>query len=115
MELSALKFDEKGLIPAIVQDYYTGQVLTLAYMNRETVRLTMEEGRTVFWSRSRREIWRKGETSGNVQKVVRMTADCDGDALVVQVIKAGPACHTGAESCFFQPLYENAALTKEEE
>ena len=76
-----LKFDEKGLIPAIVQDYYTKEVLTLAYMNAETLALTIAEGRTVFWSRSRQEIWRKGETSGNVQKVVSITADCDGDAL----------------------------------
>ena len=100
-----LKFDEKGLIPAIVQDYYTKEVLTLAYMNAETLALTIAEGRTVFWSRSRQEIWRKGETSGNVQKVVSITADCDGDALVVEVIKNGPACHTGAESCFFHEVY----------
>ena len=100
-----LKYDEKGLIPAIVQDYYTKEVLTLAYMNAETLALTIAEGRTVFWSRSRQEIWRKGETSGNVQKVVSITADCDGDALVVEVIKNGPACHTGAESCFFNEVY----------
>ena len=100
-----LKFDEKGLIPAIVQDYYTKEVLTLAYMNAETLALTIAEGRTVFWSRSRQEIWRKGETSGNVQKVVSITADCDGDALVVEVVKNGPACHTGAESCFFNEVY----------
>ena len=100
-----LKFDEKGLIPAIVQDHYTKEVLTLAYMNAETLALTIAEGRTVFWSRSRQEIWRKGETSGNVQKVVSITADCDGDALVVEVIKNGPACHTGNESCFFNEVY----------
>ena len=100
-----LKFDEKGLIPAIVQDHYTKEVLTLAYMNAETLALTIAEGRTVFWSRSRQEIWRKGETSGNVQKVVSITADCDGDALVVEVVKNGPACHTGAESCFFNEVY----------
>ena len=100
-----LKFDEKGLIPAIVQDHYTKQVLTLAYMNRESLAITIDEQRTCFWSRSRQELWRKGETSGNVQRVVSMTADCDGDALVVEVVKDGPACHTGAESCFFQPLY----------
>ena len=100
-----LKFDEKGLIPAIVQDHFTKEVLTLAYMNAETLALTVAEGRTVFWSRSRQEIWRKGETSGNVQKVVSITADCDGDALVVEVIKNGPACHTGAESCFFNEVY----------
>jgi len=100
-----LKYDEKGLIPAIVQDHYTKEVLTLAYMNAETLALTIAEGRTVFWSRSRQEIWRKGETSGNVQKVVSITADCDGDALVVEVVKTGPACHTGAESCFFNEVY----------
>ena len=100
-----LKYDEKGLIPAIVQDHYTKEVLTLAYMNAETLALTIAEGRTVFWSRSRQEIWRKGETSGNVQKVVSITADCDGDALVVEVVKNGPACQTGAESCFFNEVY----------
>ena len=100
-----LKFDANGLIPAIVQDHYTKEVLTLAYMNAETLALTIAEGRTVFWSRSRQEIWRKGETSGNVQRVVSITADCDKDALVVDVIKSGPACHTGAESCFFNPVY----------
>ena len=100
-----LRFDEKGLIPAIVQDHYTKEVLTLAYMNAETLALTIAEKRTVFWSRSRQEIWRKGETSGNVQKVVSITADCDGDALVVEVVKNGPACHTGAESCFFNEVY----------
>ena len=100
-----LKYDKKGLIPAIVQDHYTKEVLTLAYMNAETLALTIAEGRTVFWSRSRQEIWRKGETSGNVQKVVSITADCDGDALVVEVVKNGPACHTGAESCFFNEVY----------
>ena len=100
-----VKYDEKGLIPAIVQDHYTKEVLTLAYMNAETLALTIAEGRTVFWSRSRQEIWRKGETSGNVQKVVSITADCDGDALVVEVVKTGPACHTGAESCFFNEVY----------
>ncbi len=106
----ALKFDKDGLIPAIVQDHYTREVLTLAYMNAETLALTIAEGRTVFWSRSRQEIWRKGETSGNVQRVVSVTADCDRDALVVDVIKAGPACHTGAESCFFEPVYVSEEL-----
>ena len=110
MENLKLKFDEKGLIPAIVQDHYTKQVLTLAYMNAETLALTIAEGRTVFWSRSRQEIWRKGETSGNVQRVVNITADCDADALVVEVVKDGPACHTGAESCFFQPVYVSEEL-----
>ena len=110
MENLKLKFDEKGLIPAIVQDHYTKQVLTLAYMNAETLALTIAEGRTVFWSRSRQEIWRKGATSGNVQRVVSITADCDADALVVEVVKDGPACHTGAESCFFQPVYVSEEL-----
>ena len=105
-----LKFDEKGLIPAIVQDHYTKQVLTLAYMNAETLALTIAEGRTVFWSRSRQEIWRKGETSGNVQREVSITADCDADALVVEVVKDGPACHTGAESCFFNEVYVSPEL-----
>ena len=101
-----LKFDEKGLIPAIVQDYYSKQVLTVAYMNRESLDITMKEGYTCFWSRIRQELWRKGETSGNRQKVVSITADCDQDALVVEVIKDGPACHTGAESCFFNEVYQ---------
>ena len=100
-----LKFDEKGLIPAIVQDHYTKEVLTLAYMNKESLAITIDERRTCFWSRSRQELWRKGDTSGNVQHVVSITADCDGDALVVEVVKDGPACHTGAESCFHEPLY----------
>jgi len=100
-----LKFDEKGLIPAIVQDHYTKEVLTLAYMNAESLAITIDERRTCFWSRSRQELWRKGETSGNVQHVVSITADCDCDALVVEVVKTGPACHTGAESCFFNQLY----------
>lgn len=102
--LSQVKFDVKGLIPAIVQDLYTNEVLTLAYMNEESLRITLEEERTCFWSRSRQKLWRKGEESGNVQHVVSVTADCDFDALVVRVIKEGPACHTGAESCFFNGL-----------
>ncbi len=104
MNLEELKFDEKGLIPAVVQDARTHRVLTLAYMNRESLAITLREGRTCFYSRSRRTLWRKGETSGNVQRVVRVTADCDGDALLVEVEPAGPACHTGEESCFFRPL-----------
>lgn len=103
--IEELKFDEKGLIPAIVVDATTKDVLTLAYMNRESLAITLQERRTCFWSRSRQALWRKGETSGNVQHVVSVVADCDKDALVVKVDKAGPACHTGADSCFFQPLY----------
>ena len=103
MNLEELKFDENGLIPAVVQDARTHRVLTLAYMNRESLAVTLREGRTCFYSRSRRTLWRKGETSGNVQRVVRVTADCDGDALLVEVEPAGPACHTGEESCFFRP------------
>ena len=100
-----LKFDEKGLIPAIVVDDTTDQVLTLAYMNRESLDISLEKGLTCFWSRSRGELWLKGETSGNYQHIVSVTADCDGDALVVRVKKDGPACHTGAESCFHNPVY----------
>lgn len=105
IDVSTLKFDDRGLIPAIVVDTETKQVLTLAYMNAESLRISMEEGRTCFWSRSRQKLWRKGETSGNVQRIVSITADCDRDALVVEVRKDGPACHTGAESCFFEPVY----------
>ena len=103
--MDVLKYDEKGLIPAVVQDFYTKEVLTLAYMNKESLDITIKEGRTCFYSRSRRELWRKGETSGNYQEVVTITSDCDGDALVVQVIKAGPACHTGSESCFYNRIF----------
>ena len=105
--LAAVKFDDRGLVPAIVQDFFSKKVLTLAYMNRESLDITLKEGRTCFWSRSRRELWRKGETSGNFQTVVNITADCDSDALVVQVIKDGPACHTGADSCFFNEVYQS--------
>lgn len=105
MDIDKIKFDEKGLIPAIVQDYFTKEVLTLAYMNKEALAITMKEGSTCFWSRSRQALWRKGETSGNTQKVVSITSDCDNDALVIEVIKKGPACHTGAESCFFNLEY----------
>jgi phosphoribosyl-ATP pyrophosphohydrolase/phosphoribosyl-AMP cyclohydrolase len=99
-ELDDLRFDERGLIPAIVQDARTREVLTLAYMNAESLRLTRERGETWFWSRSRQELWHKGETSGNTQRVVEIRADCDGDALLVLVEPTGPACHTGARSCF---------------
>ena len=109
IDLNELKFDERGLIPAIVQDFETGEVLTLAYMNRESLEITLREERTCFWSRSRGELWRKGETSGNVQHVVNVTADCDRDALLVQVRKDGPACHLGNESCFAFPVCEGEA------
>ena len=105
--IDELKFDEKGLIPAVVVDLYTREVLNLAYMNRESLQISMDEGRTCFWSRSRQELWRKGETSGNVQHIVDIVADCDKDALVVIVDKEGPACHTGAESCFHNYLWES--------
>ena len=104
MNLDELKFDEKGLIPAIVVDDETGKVLTLAYMNRESLQISMEKKLTCFWSRSRQELWLKGETSGNYQHIVSITADCDGDALEVRVKKDGPACHTGEESCFHNPV-----------
>ena len=104
-----LKFDEKGLIPAIVQDHYTKEVLTLAYMNAESLAITIDERRTCFWSRSRQELWRKGETSGNVQHIVDITADCDRDALVVRVNKEGPACHLGTDSCFNDQVFAGEA------
>ncbi len=106
INIDELKFDEKGLIPAIVVDAATKKVLTLAYMNRESLEISMKEGRTCFFSRSRQELWRKGETSGNVQHIVSITADCDADALTVLVNKEGPACHTGSDSCFTKPVYE---------
>ena len=93
------------MLPATALDHYTKEVLTLAYMNKESLAITIDERRTCFWSRSRQELWRKGDTSGNVQHVVSITADCDGDALVVEVVKDGPACHTGSESCFFNEIY----------
>ena len=107
MNIDELKFDANGLIPAVVQDYFSKQVLTVAYMNRESLEISMKEGRTCFFSRSRRQLWRKGETSGNTQEIVTIKADCDADALVMEVIKKGPACHTGAESCFFNPVYQS--------
>ena len=105
LNIDELKFDAQGLIPAIVVDAQSKKVLTLAYINRESLEVTMEEGRTCFWSRSRQELWRKGETSGNVQHVVDITADCDRDALVVTVNKDGPACHLGTDSCFNDKIY----------
>ena len=104
-DMESLKFDEKGLIPAIVVDDATGKVLTLAYMNRESLAISLEKGLTCFWSRSRQELWLKGETSGNFQHIVSVTADCDGDALEVRVKKDGPACHLGTDSCFHNPVF----------
>lgn len=109
MDIKELKYNEKGLIPAIVTDARTGKVLMLAYMNEESLKITLEEERTCFYSRSRNELWRKGATSGNVQQVVSIATDCDKDTLLVTVVPAGPACHTGNESCFFNPIAENAA------
>src|SRR5690349_20428471 len=103
LDIKSLKFDERGLIPAIVQDARTREVLTLAYMNAESLARTIETGQTWFWSRSRNELWHKGETSGNTQNVVSLASDCDNDAIVVLVEPAGPACHTGARSCFDLP------------
>lgn len=112
MNLDQLTFDEAGLIPAIVVDEATKQVLTLAYMSRESLQISLQEGRTCFFSRSRQTLWRKGETSGNYQHIVSITADCDGDALKVVVKKDGPACHTGSDSCFFQPVYQSDTLSE---
>ena len=105
LTIDDLKFNSHGLIPAIVVDATSKKVLTLAYMNRESLAISMAEGRTCFWSRSRQELWRKGETSGNVQHIVDITADCDRDALVVTVNKEGPACHLGTDSCFNDKVY----------
>ncbi|MCR4725102.1 MAG: bifunctional phosphoribosyl-AMP cyclohydrolase/phosphoribosyl-ATP diphosphatase HisIE [Clostridia bacterium] len=110
IDIGELKFDEKGLIPAIVVDAVSKRVLTLAYMNRESLQISMEKGLTCFWSRSRRELWLKGETSGNYQHIVSITADCDRDALVVMVEKDGPACHLGTDSCFEYPLWQSEEL-----
>ncbi len=109
LNLDEVKFDEKGLIPAVVQDVYSGEVLTVAYMNRESLAITLEEKRTCFFSRSRQKLWRKGEESGNVQRVVSVMADCDADALLLKVEKAGPACHTGETSCFHKPIWAEEA------
>ncbi len=106
INIDELKFDSQGLIPAIVVDYATKKVLTLAYMNKESLEITLEEGKTCFWSRSRQKLWRKGETSGNYQHVKSITADCDRDALVIKVKKDGPACHKGTDSCFTKTVYK---------
>ena len=110
LNINQLKFDERGLIPAIVVDAVTGKVLTLAYMNKESLAISMEKGLTCFWSRSRNALWLKGETSGNYQHIVSITADCDADALVVKVEKEGPACHTGTDSCFNDTLWQSQTL-----
>ncbi len=107
MDITALKFDENGLIPAVVVDAVSKKVLTVAYMNKESLAVSMEKGLTCFWSRSRQELWLKGETSGNYQHIVSITADCDGDALVVVVDKDGPACHLGTDSCFTNDVWHS--------
>lgn len=112
MNLDSLKFDEKGLIPAVVVDAKSKKVLTVAYMNRESLEISIKEKRTCFWSRSRQELWRKGETSGNIQRIVSITADCDKDALTVLVEKEGPACHLGTDSCFNNTVWENDELNE---
>ena len=110
LDIEALKFDEKGLIPAVVVDSITKKVLTVAYMNKESLKVSMEKGLTCFYSRSRQELWLKGETSGNYQHIVSITADCDNDALVVVVEKDGPACHLGTDSCFTKPVWQSEEL-----
>lgn len=112
VKIDELKFDEKGLIPAVVVDAITKKVLTVAYMNRESLGISIEKGCTCFWSRSRAELWLKGETSGNYQHIVSITADCDKDALVVVVEKDGPACHLGTDSCFNYPVYKSDKLSE---
>ena len=111
-DINALKFDEKGLIPAIVIDHETRQVLTLAYMNRQSLEISMDKKLTCFWSRSRGKLWLKGETSGNFQHIVSITSDCDDDALVIEVIPDGPACHTGSFSCFTHTLLKESEAEK---
>ena len=112
INIEELKFDEKGLIPAVVVDAVSKKVLTVAYMNRESLSVSMEKGLTCFWSRSRQELWLKGETSGNYQHIVSITADCDKDALLVMVEKDGPACHLGTDSCFSNPLWYSDVLSE---
>jgi phosphoribosyl-ATP pyrophosphohydrolase/phosphoribosyl-AMP cyclohydrolase len=109
--IDQIRFDAQGLVPAIVQDHQSGEVLTLAYMNRESLRLTLERSETYFWSRRRQELWHKGETSGNAQKVKGIWYDCDADALLVKVEQTGNACHTGKYSCFFTPMGEGSTAT----
>lgn len=110
LKISDIKFDEKGFVPVVVQDYYTKEVLTLAYMNAESLEISMEEQTTCFYSRSRKTLWRKGETSGNYQHIVTIKADCDRDALVIEAVKDGPACHLGNESCFEDYLFVSSEI-----
>ena len=112
LNIDDLKFDKDGLIPAVVVDSITKDVLTVAYMNKESLKISMERGLTCFYSRSRQELWLKGETSGNYQHIVSITADCDNDALTVVVEKDGPACHTGTDSCFTKPVYQSDTLSQ---
>ncbi len=112
IEINDLKFDENGLIPAVVTDFYSKKVLTVAYMNRESLKISIDEGKTCFWSRSRKCLWRKGETSGNYQHIVSIVADCDLDALTVEVVKDGPACHTGTDSCFNNYVYRSDKISE---
>lgn len=112
IDIDSLKFDEKGLIPAVVTDFFSKKVLTVAYMNRESLEISISEGKTCFYSRSRKCLWRKGETSGNFQHIVSIKADCDRDALTVEVIKDGPACHLGTDSCFNEYIYKSASLNE---
>ena len=110
IEIDKLKFDKNGLIPAVITDFYSKKVLTVAYMNAESLQISISEGRTCFWSRSRNCLWRKGETSGNYQQIVSIIADCDYDALTVEVVKNVPACHTGTDSCFNNYVYKSENL-----
>lgn len=110
IDLEQLQFDENGLIPAVITDFYSKKVLTVAYMNRESLQISIKEGKTCFWSRSRKCLWRKGETSGNFQHIVSIVADCDYDALTIEVVKDGPACHTGTDSCFNNYVYKSDKL-----
>lgn len=112
LDINKLKFDKNGLIPAIIQDFKTKQMLTLAYMNKESLNISLEEKRTCFWSRSRNCLWRKGETSGNVQNIINISADCDYDSLLVEVIKTGPACHLGTNSCFTNTIYSDKNINR---
>ena len=112
IDIENLKFDKDGLIPAVITDFYSKKVLTVAYMNRESLQISIAEGTTCFWSRSRKCLWRKGETSGNVQHIVSIIADCDFDALTIEVVKDGPACHTGSDSCFNNYVYKSDSLSE---